>query len=203
MRLLFVVVVTVLAAGAARVLPARASTEGVVDRIHQLYAAGTVTLTEDGRAVSSDLVGDELVVDIAGNVLERLPFRAQAVVGGIKPLGMPGAACVHDSEEPGFTPYLPPTDYPINKKNEKGGFKFHFYSQDDARRDHRGSPTVQFLGCAVGGVDGQNGSRLRVSGPGMAFKDADGSSIIGTRWKEGKTPEDYSITLGFEVPVRG
>lgn len=52
-------------------------------------------------------------------------------------------------------------------------------------------------------MDGQNGSRIRVSGPGIAFKDANGSNIIGTKWKEGKTPEDYSITLGFEVPVRG
>ena len=173
-----------------------------MDRIHRLQAAGVVTLTEDGRAMASDLVGDEVVVDAAGKVLERLPFRAQAVVDGIRPMGMPGASCVNDSQQQGFTPYLPPTDYPISKKNEKGGFKYHFYSQDDARRDQRGAPTVQFLGCGVGGVDGQNGSRIRISGPGMAFKDPEGSNIIGTRWKEGKTPEDYSITLGFEVPVR-
>lgn len=27
--------------------------------------------------------------------------------------------------------------------------------------------------------------------------------MLGHKWREGKTPEDYSITLGFEVPVRG
>ena len=203
MRRLFVIVLAVLAAGGLPMLPARAGSEDVVDRIHQLHATGVVTLTEDGRAVASDLIGAEVVVDSVGKVVERLPFQAKAATGGIRPMGMPGVACVNDSEQPGFQAYLPPTDYPINKKNEKGGFKYHFYSQDGARHDHRGSPTVQFLGCGVGGVDGQNGSRIRVSGPGMAFKDPDGSSIIGTRWKEGKTPEDYSITLGFEVPVRG
>lgn len=204
MRRLFVIALAVLAAGVGPMLPAHAGTDdAVVDRIHQLHAAAVVTLTEDGRALASDLIGDEVVVDTAGKVLERLPFRAKAVVDAIRPLGMTGAACVHDSKQPGFTPYLPPTDYRIDKKNEKGGFKYHLYSQDGARRSHRGEPTVQFLGCGVGGVDGQNGSRIRVSGPGMAYKDAAGSNIIGTRWKEGKTPEDYSITLGFEVPVRG
>jgi hypothetical protein len=203
MRRLFVVVVAVVGAGALQVLPALAESDEVVDRIHQLRATGLVTLTEDGRAISSDLAGEEVVVDLLGNVVDRLPFQAKALTDAIKPLDMPAFACVHDSQQTGFTPYLPPTDYPIDDKNEKGSFKFHLYSQDNARRDERGAPNVQFLGCGVGGVDGQNGSRIRVSGPGMAFNDANGSNIIGTRWREGKTPEDYSITLGFAVPIRG
>ncbi len=203
MRPLFVVVVALISAGSLRVLPAQAGSDEVVDRIHQLRATGHVTLTEDGRAIASDLVGEEVVVDLLGNVVDRTPFQVKPLTDAINPLGMPAAACVHDSKQPGFTPYTPPTDYPIDKKNEKGSFKFHMYSQDDARRDERGAPTVQFLVCGVGGVDGQNGSRLRVSGPGMAFNDANASNIIGTKWREGKTPEDYSVTLGFEVPVRG
>ena len=203
MRRLFIVVLTVLAAGVLPVLPAKAGSEEVVDRIHQLHATGVVTLTEGGRAVASDLVGAEVVVDTVGNVVDRLPFQAKAAGGGVRAMGMPAVACVNDSEQPGFTAYLPPIDYPINEKNEKGGFKYHFYSQDGARHDEWAKPTVQFLGCGVGGVDGQNGSRIRVSGPGIAFNDANGSNIIGTKWREGKTPEDYSVTLGFEVPVRG
>jgi hypothetical protein len=202
MRRLFVVLIALISAGALRVLPARAGSDDVVDRIHQLRATGLVTLTEDGRAISSDLAGEEVVVDLSGNVVDRTPFRVKALADAIKPLGMPAVACVHDSKQPGFTPYTPPTDYPINDKNEKGSFKFHLYSQDDARRNQYNAPTVQFLGCSVGGVDGQNGSRIRVSGPGMAFNDANGSNIIGTRWREGKTPADYSVELGFEVPVR-
>lgn len=142
MRRLFIVVLTVLAAGALPMPPAEAGSEEVVDRIHQLHATGVVTLTESGRAVASDLVGAEVVVDAVGNVVDRLPFRAKVVTGGIRPMGMPGVACVNDSEQPGFTAYLPPVDYPINKKNEKGGFKYHFYSQDKARHDHWGNPTV-------------------------------------------------------------
>ena len=195
MRRLFVVVVAVVGAGALQALPALAGSDEVVDRIHQLRATGLVTLTEDGRTVSSDLAGEEVVVDLLGNVVDRTPFQVKALAGAINPLGMPAVACVHDEKQPGFTPYIPPTDYPIDEKNEKGSFKFHLYSQDGARHDRRGAPTVQFLGCAVGGVDGQNGSRIRVSGPGMAFNDANGSNIIGTRWREGKTPEDYSVTL--------
>lgn len=42
-----------------------------------------------------------------------------------------------------------------------------------------------------------------MSGPGIAFNDIGGSSILGTRWKEGKTPQDYLSSLGSEVPVRG
>jgi hypothetical protein len=203
MRRLFVVVLAVVAGGALQVLPALAGSDEVVDRIHQLRATGLVTLTEDGRTVSSDLSGEEVVVDLLGNVVDRVPFQAKALTDSIKPLGMPAVACVNDSQQPGFTPYLPPTDYPVDKKNEKGGFKFHLYSQDGARHNQYGATTVQFLGCGAGGVDGENGSRIRVSGPGMAFDDANGSTIIGTKWREGKTPEDFSVTLGFEVPVRG
>jgi hypothetical protein len=203
MRRLVIVVAAVLGAGAFQALPALAGPDEVVDRIHQLRAAGHVTLTEDGRAIADDLTGEEVVVDLAGNIVDRIPFQAKPLTDAIRPLGMPSFACVHDSEQPGFTPYTPPIDYPVDKKNEKGTFKFHLYSQDSARHDERGAPTVQFLGCGVGGVDGQNGSRIRVSGPGMAFRDANGSNIIGSKWREGKTPEDYSIALGFQVPVRG
>lgn len=203
MRRLLIVLVALISTGTLSVLPAQAGSDEVVDRIHQLHATGHVTLTEDGRAIAGDLVGEKVVVDLLGNVVGRTAFQAKALVDAIRPLGMPSFACVHDSKQPGFTPYIPPTDYPINDKNEKGSFKFHLYSQDGARHDRRGAATIQFLGCAVGGVDGQNGSRIRVSGPGMAFNDANGSSIIGTRWREGKTPEDYSVTLGFQVPVRG
>ena len=202
MRRLFVVVLILIGAGILQVVPAQAGSDETVDRIYQLRASGLVTFTEDGRTVASDLVGDEVVVDLLGNVVDRIPFHAKAATDAIKPLGMPAAPCVHNSEQPGFTAHIPPIDYPIDKKNEKGAFKFHFYSQDNARRDEWGAPTVQFLGCGVGGVDGQNGSRIRVSGPGMAFNDANASNIIGTRWREGKTTEDYSVTLGFEVPVR-
>lgn len=52
-------------------------------------------------------------------------------------------------------------------------------------------------------MDAENGSRITISGPGVAFNDPSTSYILGHKSREGKTPEDYSITLGFEVPLRG
>jgi hypothetical protein len=37
----------------------------------------------------------------------------------------------------------------------------------------------------------------------MTFNDSDSARILGRNWKEGKTPKDYSISLGFEVPIKG
>ncbi len=184
------------------VLPAAAAESDTVDRYHQLQASGVVTLTPDGRTHVGPISGTEVVVNAVGDIVDRLPFTAKALD---RPLAASAVSvpCVHDSEREGFTPYLPPAEYPVNKRNEKGGFKFHLYSVDNARHNQFRQPTVQFLMCAAGGVDADGGSRITVSGPGFAFNDAQGSNILGHRWKEGKTPEDYSISLGFEVPLRG
>lgn len=184
------------------VVPAAAASSDTVDRYHQLQATGLITLTPDGRTHVGPISGTEVVVNAVGDIIDRLPFTA-------KPLDRPLAAsianvpCVHDNDREGFTAYLPPAEYPVNKRNEKGSFKFHLYSVDGARSNQVGQPTVQFLMCGAGGVDAENGSRLTISGPGMAFNDSQGSNILGHTWKEGKTPEDYTISLGFEVPVRG
>ncbi|MGH2652099.1 MAG: hypothetical protein ACRDHK_12935, partial [Actinomycetota bacterium] len=182
-------------------LPAGAEAD-MVDRYNRLVATGNVTFTPEGRTRVSDIVGNELVVDAVGNVIDRIPFKAKVFD---RPLAatLARVPCVHDNTREGFTPYTPPAEYPIDKKNEKGIFKFHFYSVDEARQNHLNQPTVQFLGCAAGGVDAENSSRITISGPGVAFNDPDRSHILGHKWREGKTPEDYSITLGFEVPIRG
>ncbi len=186
----------------AGIVPAAAAGSDDVDQYHQLQASGIMTLTPDGRTHVGPINGTELVVNAVGDIIDRLPFTA-------KPLVHPFAAdsssttCVRDTDREGFTAYLPPAEYPISKRNEKGFFKFHLYSQDGARHDRFNQPTVQFVMCGVGGVDAANGSRITISGPGMAYNDAQGSNILGHSWKEGKTPEDYSISLGFEVPVRG
>lgn len=202
MRRSFVVVMAVFAAMLAAVLPAEAGSD-IVDRYHQLDATGHVKLTPDGRTIVGDIVGTEVIVNTAGDVIDRLPFRAKANASDqVMAQSMTDAPCVHDTNREGFTAYLPPMTYPIDKKNEKGLFRYHIYSQDNARANAYGDPTVQFLGCSVGGVDADNGSRIIVSGPGLAFSDPERSYVLGTKWREGKTPEDYSVTLGFEVPVR-
>ena len=57
----------------------------------------------------------------------------------------------------------------------------------------------QWLVCATGGADANNGSRTTVSGPGMAYRDRDSTFKIGQVWKEGRTPANYTLSLGFEV----
>lgn len=187
---------------AAMTLPARAdSGSDTVDRYYRLQAAGLVTLTPDGLTHTGDIVGSEAVVNAVGEVVDRIPFQAKAAD---RPLGqtISHVPCVQDTKgREGFTAYLPPVVYSIDKKNEKGSFQFNFYSQDKARYDESNQPTVQVLSCAVGGVDAGNGSRITVSGPGVAFNDAQTPRKLGHIWKEGNTPKDYSISLGFEVPT--
>jgi hypothetical protein len=180
--------------------PARADSD-TVDRYYRLQASGLVTLTPDGLTHASDIVGTEAVVNAVGEVVDRLPFQSKA---SDRPLGqtIARAPCVEDTKgRQGFTAYLPPVVYSVDKKNEKGSFQFNFYSQDGARRDQFKQPTLQVLSCAVGGVDAGNGSRLTISGPGVAFNDAATPRKLGHNWKEGKTPKDYSISLGFQVPA--
>ena len=187
---------------AATSLPARAdSTSDTVDRYYRLQAAGLVTLTPDGLTHTGDIVGSEVVVNAMGEVVDRIPFQARAAD---RPLGqtISHVPCVEDTRgREGFTAYLPPVVYSIDKKNEKGSFQFNFYSQDGARQDQFKQPTLQVLSCAVGGVDSGNGSRITISGPGVAFNDAQTPRKLGHNWKEGKTPKDYSISLGFQVPT--
>lgn len=204
MRRLFVVVLAAVATLLTAVLPVQAASDSdVVEQYHRLQAVGRVILTPEGGMSVGPIEGTEEIVNLAGEVIDRVPFKAGTAAARPLGQGIANIPCVHDTEPQGFTAYTPPVSYSIDKKNEKGLFKFHFYDIDQARENHLGQPTVQFLMCAAGGVDAGNGSRIRVSGPGMTFNDPNASHILGTRWKEGKTPEDYSITLGFEAPLRG
>lgn len=56
--------------------------------------------------------------------------------------------------------------------------------------------------CGVGGIDGEHGSRITVSGPGVIFGDKATPFIINKRWPEVKTPKSHSTELGFEVGPR-
>jgi hypothetical protein len=181
-------------------VPAGANSDAV-DRYYRLQAAGVVTLTADGRTQVSDIAGTEVVVNTMGDVVDRLPLQVKST-NAPPDRGMAKMPCVNDTTQDGFMPYLPPVTYSIDERNEKGSFKFHFYSQDNARSNQTGQPTVQFLSCAAGGVDAEGGSRITISGPGVAFNDAETPRILGQNWKEGETPEDYSITLGFQSPAR-
>jgi hypothetical protein len=86
--------------------------------------------------------------------------------------------------------------------NDMAQFLFFPYSVDNARRDPTsGFVAKQWLICGTGGADANNGSRTVMTGPGIAFRDSNATYRIGEAWKEGKTPANYSVNLGFEVPT--
>lgn len=185
--------------GVAGVVPAIAQVDDTpVLQYERLVATASLTLTESGGSNVSDLVGTVVTVNPADQVLGQRPFRARAAEFRAASADLPNFPCVYDSGRDGFIAYSP-NQVSVNEKNEKGGFRFFPYSVDGARRGIGQQRTVQFLMCGVGGVDAQNGSRLTISGPGMAYNDSDVPHIIGTNWKSGKTPKDYSINLGFQT----
>lgn len=86
--------------------------------------------------------------------------------------------------------------------NDMAQFQFFPYSADNARRDpNTTAASKQWLICSTGGADANNGSRTVMAGPGVAFRDGGTTYKMGQVWKEGKTPANYSLNLGFEVPT--
>lgn len=107
-------------------------------------------------------------------------------------------ACGHEGHRAGFQ-QQPVREAFEQGKNDLIHFQFFSYSMDRARDNVAGFPTQQWLVCATGGADGNNGSRTVISGPGIAYQDRDATHKIGQVWKEGKTPANYTVSLGFEV----
>lgn len=141
----------------------------------------------------------ERVVDLDGRVLakttttaENPRFRA-AGAGGLP------FACAHDGHRAGFE-QQPRREAFRQGKNDLLHFQFFSYSMDNARNDEvSGGLTQQWLVCATGGADGNNGSRMVISGPGVAYQDRGATYKIGQVWKEGRTPANYTLSLGFEA----
>jgi hypothetical protein len=109
--------------------------------------------------------------------------------------------CLSEGGRPGFIAHDRKEAY---RKTHNDLAQFHFfpYTADNARKDSRtGQPRKQWLICGTGGADANNGSRTVMTGPGVAFRDADATHKLGQVWKEGKTPASYSVNLGFEVPT--
>lgn len=84
-------------------------------------------------------------------------------------------------------------------------FQFFPYSMGSARFDQVTNRwTQQWLFCTTGGIDSNNGSRLVISGPGVAYGDPKATWKIGQIWKEGSTPANYNVSMGFQTegPVK-
>jgi hypothetical protein len=105
--------------------------------------------------------------------------------------------CLHNRERTGFTA-LQVRDRSANRHEYVYQFLYYPYRQRNARTIN-GVSQLQWLICANGGSDTQNGYRALVTGPGVAFKNSSTTRKIDHRWKEGQTQTNTSITLGFQV----
>ncbi|HEV8625123.1 MAG TPA: hypothetical protein VG034_11755 [Acidimicrobiia bacterium] len=176
----------------------------------------TVLTVQPARADNSDeLIQDELrvahapdgtpqtvvisrVVNAAGDVIRTTtetinnpPFRAQQA----------DFPCISEGNRPGFAAH-DVKHLVHHTHNDHAEFNYFPYSADNVRISSvTFKPQKQWLICATGGADANNGSRTVMTGPGIAFRDGGTTFKLGQVWKEGKTPANYSLNLGFEVPT--
>jgi len=138
------------------------------------------------------------VVNAAGDVIRSTTetvtnprFRAQQA----------DFPCMSEGSRPGFS--ARDAKHAVHQtRNDLAAFTFFPFTADNVRTSKlTGQPQKQWLICATGGADANNGSRTVMTGPGIAFRDGTSTYKLGEIWKEGKTPANYSLNLGFEVPT--
>lgn len=183
--------------------PAWAS-EPLVDRYTETVFQVDPTADD---ATPRTLVSDQ-VVDRHGKVLSTASYaleNAAEKAGMIRPLASP-FACSAEGHRAGFTQHPMKEVFQGGKnRNDFVQFQFFPFSQSGARYDGTTKQMMQqWLFCATGGIDSDNGSRLVVSGPGVAYGDAKRTWKIGEIWRQGSTPANYNVSLGFQTegPVK-
>ena len=173
--------------------PARADdpTELIQDELHVAHAAdGTPQTIVISRIVNA--AGD--VLSTSTQTIDNPTIRAQ---------GATSFPCLSEGDRPGFVAH-DKKEAIHQTHNDLAQFLFFPYSAENVRISKRtGEPQKQWLICATGGADANNGSRTVMAGPGIAFRDTATTYRLGQLWKEGKTPASYSLDLGFEVPTGG
>lgn len=183
------------------------SSEVVQEYTESVYRVDDAVGGEDG--VARTLV-EHRVVDRHGRVRNRHTYRTENAAeqrGQVRPYEAMPFACFHQGYRAGFEPKPMKEIYQGGRnRNDFVQFQFFPFRQATARPDpvSRGRWTQQWLFCATGGIDSNNGSRLVISGPGVAYGDTGTTYKVGQVWKEGSTPASYSLSLGFatEGPVK-
>jgi hypothetical protein len=167
--------------------PATASTEG--DQPGESVESSATALP-GGSTLVTHTVHDATgrAVSTTTETVRNPNFRAASAEG---------FTCVSEGDKAGFTPHER-REALYQGKNDFAQAFFFPYSLVGARtvRDQR---TQQWLVCGVGGADTNNGSKLNKAGPGIAFKDTNTSWKLGQNWREGATPANYTVSLGFET----
>lgn len=151
-------------------------------------------LPSDGTTVGAGLeAGFRKSFDVHGALLSTSAAPAATIGTG----SSSKFACIHDKTRTGFAP-LPIKSAQVNNSEEVTQHFFYPYRQRNARTIN-GVSQLQYLICANGGTDGQNGIRSLQAGPGIFFKNSSTTRKIGQQWRTGTTPSSYTISLGFQV----
>lgn len=174
----------------------------------QEYTESTYQVDTAADGVARTLV-EHRVVDRHGVQKSRETYRVENAAeqrGQGRPYADLPFTCYHQGYRAGFEPQPMKEIYEGAGRNDFVQFQFYPFRQATARPDPTspGRWTQQWLFCGTGGVDSDNGSRLVISGPGVAYGSGDRTHRIGHLWKEGSTPASYSLSLGFatEGPVK-
>ena len=190
---------------AASVAQGQSDAEGPIDVFYRAMAKTPLQLHPDGSVTQGDIFEEEIAVRPDGQVISstrttRTPDQPPVVKAAADEYGRAG--CAEESKNPGFMAHRPPASIVERHRNEFGLYQGFLYTVDKARPSDKGGPTFQVLMCGVGGIDGEHGSRITVSGPGVYFGDKATPFIINKLWPEVKTPKSHSTELGFEVGPR-
>lgn len=197
---LFVTVLSGIVSWSIAEAAAATSSDVVQEYTESVYQVDTAT---DG--VARTLV-EHRVVDRRGVQKSRETYRVENAAAKIgRPYEAMPYACYHQGYRAGFEPKPKQEIVEDGNRNDFVQFDFYPFRQAEARDEPgTGRKTQQWLWCATGGIDSDHGSRLVMSGPGVAYGDAHRTYKIGQVWKEGSTPASYSLSLGFstEGPVK-
>lgn len=183
-------------APAREVAPAGAEAAGVDHELSGLLLLdGNLTKLVNLSAVTQ-------VVDSLGRAIgspQSLRLRAS---GDVSTPELGEYSCVYRGKgNKKFRPLLPVDlyrDYGYGKVQAQ----FHTYKLSHARvlGGAKDVKSTQFEVCGVGGGD-MGDKRMRRVGLGIGYPDAATTHKIGSEWRSGEVPENYTVELGFEAPV--
>ncbi len=177
-------------------LPASADQPSVDADLVDRYSQVVYELDASGRSQVFMKV-EETVVDAKGQALSTSTYHKPVANQPFEAKQAAPFTCLNDRNRDGFQRHEP-WEMVDQRRNEFVHFQYFPYSQRGARVQG-GRPSQQWLVCATGGADAQNGSRISVSGPTVADRDQTQTYKIGQVWREGKTPADHTVTLGFQA----
>ncbi|MGQ0624296.1 MAG: hypothetical protein ACT4PP_06530 [Sporichthyaceae bacterium] len=192
--------VTALAVGL--LAPSAAAQEAVGSEPDMVNEEISATLLIDGNTTRLvDLQGITSLVDSLGRTIGSP--RTVALGSEVSEPELGSYTCVYSGRASKKFTALPLREVYKDYGYGKVHAQFHTYRMKKARRVGFGKQrvrTTQFEVCGVGGGHMKDKRMLKM-GLGIAYPDASMTYKIGSEWRSGETPENYTTNLSFEVPI--